>query len=318
MVVVAVAGATGGIGRAIVEAIQQAGTHDVIIFSRKANPTLASELNVPIIEVDYADVEATTGTLEKHNVHTLISALTTTQSLKAQDQIPEIQLIQAADAAKATRRFVPSDWGIALDEGDRDVLFNAGFKLDSRKALEETTDLEHTSFHNGFFLDYWCMPAVKSHMTPWTVVVDMASNAAVLPGSGNVNVTFTHTSDVGRYVAAWLDVREWEPRTFLVGDTVTWNQFLAIAEDVKGTKFSVKYEGDEVYRSAKATILPSQKAGLHWFSEDTLQTMLSSYMLLFDQGRFDLSTRSSNAQFPEIKPMKVREALEKAWARRRT
>lgn len=117
---------------------------------------------------------------------------------------------------------------------DRDVLFNAGFKLDSRKALEETTDLEHTSFHNGFFLDYWCMPAVKSHMTPWTVVVDMASNAAVLPGSGDVNVTFTHTSDVGRYVAAWLDVREWEPRTFLVGETVTWNQFLAIAEDVKG------------------------------------------------------------------------------------
>lgn len=117
---------------------------------------------------------------------------------------------------------------------DRDVLFNAGFKRDSRKALEETTDLEHTSFHNGFFLDYWCMPAVKSHMTPWTVVVDMASNAAVLPGSGNVNVTFTHTSDVGRYVAAWLDVREWEPRTFLVGETVTWNQFLAIAEDVKG------------------------------------------------------------------------------------
>lgn len=94
--------------------------------------------------------------------------------------------------------------------------------------------LEYTVFYNGAFMDIWGLPKVPSHMRPFALVLDMVNNAASIPGSGDVPVIFTHTKDVAKFVAASLDMEKWEPETYVMGDTMTFNEFLHLAEDVKG------------------------------------------------------------------------------------
>lgn len=100
--------------------------------------------------------------------------------------------------------------------------------------MEKTTDLEWTAFHTGWFLDYWAIPQIKSNMTPITTVIDIPHHAAGIPGSGEVPVAFTHTTDVAKFVAASLHLEKWEHRSFIVGDKVTWNEFLRLAEQATG------------------------------------------------------------------------------------
>lgn len=70
----------------------------------------------------------------------------------------------------------------------------------------------------------------------------MENNAAGIPGDGNTPVTFTYTFDIARFVVAALDLEKWPRELRIVGDELTFNEFLAIAEEVKGLKFNVAYD----------------------------------------------------------------------------
>ena len=105
------------------------------------------------------------------------------------------------------------------------------------EALKQTQNLEYTAFYSGFFLDYWGMPGVPSHMPPFTMVLDIAHNAAAIPGSGDVPITFTHTKDTAKFVAAILDKEKWDEETFVMGEKLTFNEALTIVEEVKGNYF---------------------------------------------------------------------------------
>lgn len=83
-------------------------------------------------------------------------------------------------------------------------------------------------------MDFWGVPAVKSYMGYQTLVLDVPNNAAAIPGTGDEPVVFTHTTDVARFVAASLALERWEPVSYVVGDRVTWNEFLHLAEEAKG------------------------------------------------------------------------------------
>lgn len=114
-----------------------------------------------------------------------------------------------------------------------DLIPTTSIKL---QALEEVkkTDLQYTAFYPGFFTDFYAIGAIKSYMTPMTSVVDLAHNIAAIPGSGDVPIVFTHTSDVGKYVDAALDLEKWETEYYLIGDKVTWHEFVKLAEAAKG------------------------------------------------------------------------------------
>lgn len=58
---------------------------------------------------DYGNIEALSLLLEKHNVETVISTIGFVGPEAAQSQL---NLIAAADKAKSTRRFVPSEFGV--------------------------------------------------------------------------------------------------------------------------------------------------------------------------------------------------------------
>lgn len=95
-------------------------------------------------------------------------------------------------------------------------------------------DLETTRIINGQFMDYWGIPGVKSHFGPFPIAIDIANDTAAIPGDGNTPVIMTHTSDVGKYVAASLDLEKWEPIHSIAGDKVSLNELLSYAEEAKG------------------------------------------------------------------------------------
>ncbi|KAJ0363757.1 hypothetical protein COL154_005325 [Colletotrichum chrysophilum] len=321
MAVIAVAGGTGNVGRTIVEAIVAAGKHEVKILARKmltkakANPDLEKEVGASIIVVDYANVEATTKSLEDNNVHTVISAI---NMMPPPGQVPqEIELIRAADASKTTKRIISSGWGIPHNESQTKELGSVPNKLKARAFLEnETKDLEYAVVHNGFFLDYWAPQAEKSNMTPFTLFIDIPNDSAAIPGSGNVPSAFTHTRDVAKFVAAALDLKKWDNDLYIVGDKVTWNEFLKLAEDAKGTKFNVAYDSAEKLKAGQTTELPGQIPAYPFFPKEAYQALAGTFGWWFENGTFDIppsGKKTLNELFPEIKAWKVKEILDKAW-----
>lgn len=66
------------------------------------------------------------------------------------------------------------------------------------------------------------------------MLIDIPENMAAMPGDGKKLVTFTHTSDVDKFVAASLDLPEWDRVSFIVGDKMTLNEAAELAQEAKG------------------------------------------------------------------------------------
>ncbi|KAL5610874.1 hypothetical protein FOBRF1_006991 [Fusarium oxysporum] len=305
---IAVAGGTGNLGRTIVEAIVADGKFEVVILGRKHDEKKEKEIGARIIPVDYTSIDALTKVLEDNRIQTVISALNTMGVAE-----PELNLIAAADRASATKRYIPSIWGAEYTEAFAEKFPLGHVKLAVARALE-STKLEHTTWHTGYFADYFLAPYVKTHMTILNVVVDVANNTAAIPGSGNVPVVLTYTMDIAKFVAASLALSKWEPKTYLVGDKVTWNELVALAESIKGVKFSVTYDTVDSLKAGNVTELPSHPAMYSFLPKEQLRGILATFGLMFDSGLFDLKPQHTIDQdFPDIKVRNMKELMTEAW-----
>lgn len=185
--------------------------------------------------------------------------------------------------------------------------------MDILKAVESTS-LEYTAVLIGYFLDFFVLPRVKSYLDPLPIVLDVANNAAAIPGSGSVPVVFTHTFDVARFTVALLTLPKWEKESYVIGDRLTWNEFLDLVEEAKGVKFSVANDPIEKLKAGQITELPSHKQMYPFFPKAMLQGMFASFGRMFEEGVFDLRpSHALNDDFPEIKPRKVRQLVFEAW-----
>jgi hypothetical protein len=190
----------------------------------------------------------------------------------------------------------------------------AAVNLNYLKALESTS-LEWTAVLNGYFLDYYGAPKVKSYMPPLPLVVDLPSNFAAIPASGNVPVVFTHTFDVGKFVAALLTKENWEKETYIIGDKLTLNEFVRVAEEVKGTKFTVEHDSLDKLKTGQITELPSHPNAYNIFPKPMLQGMFAAFGLMIENGVFDFKpSHTLNDEFPNIKPKTVRNIITEAYA----
>ncbi|KAM3512629.1 hypothetical protein MY11210_003723, partial [Beauveria gryllotalpidicola] len=214
MKVVAVAGGTGKLGRTIVEALLEKSEFAVVVFSRKRDMQLERDIGAPIVSLDYNDIASITKTLEDQNVHTLVSAITMGSSVEGTAP-PEISLIKGGDASNHVGK-----------------LDSAVHILNAHEELCKVTDLQTTYFLNGVFMDYWG-PKEKTRLSHFPIVLDIPSNIAAVPGSGNIPVVFTHTIDVAKFVAASLSLSTWEPVTYIMGDKLSWNQVVQLAEEAR-------------------------------------------------------------------------------------
>jgi nucleoside-diphosphate-sugar epimerase len=105
--------------------------------------------------------------------------------------------------------------------------------LDAATRLK-TSNLEYTRVIPGFFMDYWGMPHVQTHLQPFSFGIDISSATAAIPGDGNNVICMTYTYDVATYLVKALDLKEWPEFSVIVGDEVTYNQILSMAEEFTG------------------------------------------------------------------------------------
>ncbi|KAH7217720.1 hypothetical protein DER44DRAFT_804117 [Fusarium oxysporum] len=291
MKVVAVAGGTGHVGRPIVESLAQSQSFKVLVLGRKAcQDTSGLPASAVYIKVDYDNVEALSQILKHHNAHTLICTIQITD-----------------ETASSAQRFIVSAWGSLPNEESPVAAFQAASIEQLRR-----TNLEWTRFAVGFFLDYYGLPNIKTHLPMLTFALDIPHKKAAIPGTGDEPIFFTYTYDVTKFVAAFLDETEWEELTVCYGERTTWNSFLKIAEEVSGQPFEVTYDSVESLQRGAVSELPSHKAGFvaSPFPEAIAKQLLAILGIWAVNGQFDIQhNKSLNAKCPDIKPMAVRDAL---------
>ncbi|KAJ4306156.1 hypothetical protein N0V88_000952 [Collariella sp. IMI 366227] len=308
MSMIAVAGGTGKLGRAILDALLAEGKHSVVVLARETSEAKEKEIGTRIHAVNYGDIDSLTAVLETNKVEVVISTIDAGNGAES-----EHNLIQAANKSSVTKRYIPSNWGIRYTEKIATYFPFANIKLGFIKALEATS-LEYTSVLNGYFTDYFVVPKIKSYMFPMALVLDIANDFAAIPGSGDVPVVFTHTFDVARLVVALVTQPKWEKESYIIGDRVTWNEFLRLAEEVKGTKFTVVHDSLDKLRTGQITELPSHPSLYPFFPKEMLQGFFAAFGIMFEEGVFDLHPLVSlNDAFPDLKPRTVEELVLEAW-----
>ncbi|TEY40904.1 hypothetical protein BOTCAL_0414g00020 [Botryotinia calthae] len=301
MVKVAVAGGTGWVCYAIVDALKAQTEHEFIVLSRTESPEFAAKNNIKIVSIDYSDIPQISKVLDEHHIHTVISALCIVSQEHSDSQV---NLVRGAAGSKSVKRFVPSEYGSAYEAKHALARPSTALKAIAVTELAKT-HLEYTSFVNGLFLDYLCMPAVPSHLGAGIRFFDIPSRTSVGIGSGRVPLVMTHTRDVGRFVVASLSLPKWEKRSFMVGDRQSWHDVIEIAGKITGEKWTITDE--------PSTILSGQviEAPAH---RSAYSASLKEHGDWFESGTFSFDPKVPdsvylNELFPEIITLTVEDGL---------
>ncbi|KAJ5708233.1 hypothetical protein N7488_008034 [Penicillium malachiteum] len=309
MTVIAVAGGSAGVGKTIVERLVQEPKFQVIVLSRQVTSNGPSFPGAQTVQINYDDVSSMEKTLDAHNVHTIISTIGLISDETSQSQL---NLIDAAENSTVTKRFIPSEFSFIQTPDLLSIDPSIKFWLDAANRLKESS-LKYTRVVPGFFMDYWGMPHVPTNLLPYTFGINVAKHEAAIPGDGNDAICMTYTYDMANYVVKALDLDEWPEFNVIVGDEVTYNQLLEIAEKTTGAKFKVTYDTIEQVNSGDVTIPPSP-SGTD-YPEDEMKEMTALVSRLTVNGVFQLPKENRlNERFPEVRPITVREFMEKYWA----
>jgi hypothetical protein len=68
----------------------------------------------------------------------------------------------------------------------------------------------------------------------FVIVVDIANKIAAIPGTGDEPIVLTYATDVGKFVAASLDLPKWEESTVIYGEVTTFHKMVKLAEEITG------------------------------------------------------------------------------------
>lgn len=97
-------------------------------------------------------------------------------------------------------------------------------------------------------------------LLPMPYRVYIPAGTADIPGDGNDPVVFTTNWDVGRFVAASIDLDKWPDMLCMVGEKTTWNKVVDTVEKVTGKGLTRKYTGlEEMIQAAEAEMNPFVK-----------------------------------------------------------
>ncbi|KAF9734416.1 hypothetical protein PMIN04_000644 [Paraphaeosphaeria minitans] len=288
--VVAIAGGSGALGRTIIDALKKS-TYKPLILARqvnifmtsqkshtdaeKANQALESDIGVPVLQADYSNQESLIQLFESHKIDTVISCITNYSDSHNVEQ-------QQRDPVSHIATYPASGLRLTIQLGQ------------------------------SFRTITTCTPGrFKS-----ALAIDMDGNAAGIPGDGNYPVYFTHTTDVAKYTAALLGLDHWQKKYFVYGDEMTWNEAVAISQAMKGVKFNITYDAIEKLERGEITELTGHKATYaHLLGSDSadakamFQRIMSGVVAFMAEGHMVYEAPLLNEIFPDIKALKVKEAM---------
>ncbi|KAJ5890850.1 uncharacterized protein N7473_007078 [Penicillium subrubescens] len=304
MTVIAIAGGRGGVGKTFMERLSQESNIRVIVLSRTVS---GPQENVQLVQIDYNDIPTMTVELERHNVHTIISAIGLVSNETSQSQL---NLIEAAEKSKSTKRFIPSEYSFIQTPELLSVDPSIQWWLDAADRLKSSS-LKYTRVIPGFFMDYWGMPHAKTNLHPYIFGIDIAGGVAAIPGDGNDVICMTYTYDLANYMVKMLELEEWPEFSVFVGDEVTYNEILAMVEGIRGNKFQTTYDSVEQINAGSVTVPPMPST---IGSPEELKAITALVSQLTVTGVFDLPRESRMSdRFPEVQPVKLKQFLEKCW-----
>ncbi|KAF7718070.1 Uncharacterized protein PECH_002406 [Penicillium ucsense] len=309
MTVIAVAGGTGALGKTFVERFAQEPDIKLVILSRGEQKT--SQGSIDHVKIDYDNVQSMTTELERHDVHTIISTIGLISEETSQSQL---NLIEAAENATTTKRFIPSEYSFIQTPDLLSIDPSIQFWLHAAGRLKASS-LQYTRVIPGFFMDYWGMPHARTHLQPFKFGIDITGAEALIPGDGNDTICMTYTYDLAEYMIHLLKLDEWPEFSIFVGDETTYNEMLEIAKEVQtGKTWLIAYDSIEMIDSGHVTVPDMSDSTM---SQKELQEMTALVSRLTVNGVFDLpkDNRMSD-RFPQVRPMKVKKFLRQCWGPR--
>lgn len=189
--------------------------------------------------------------------------------------------------------------------------------------LLASSPLQYTRIATGFFVDYLGMPYVETNMDPFTWVMDIYGRRAAIPGDGEQLISLTHTVDLARYVVKLLEIAEdggqWDEWSIVVGEDISFNEVLKLAERVRGgeQKFQVTHDTIEDLESGNATIfpLPGETEIDPTYLDGQVKDLCAFWARLYHHGVLHMPSenRLTDRFRNEIRPLGVEEFLAEAW-----
>ena len=238
MVLVAVAGGTSPtLGKSIVTAIIQRDIDEVVILSRITSSSSCQskfKYGAAIRTVGYDSVESLTQGLT--DVHTLISII---KPNHFDELVPLHQKMLEAAKAAGVKRFAPSDWGMGP---------LANQKVDLIRAKQKVWDLclgsglECTRFFAGMFMNYLgqgcpvdrreeALAGLEDDLMLDFINIEAGHTLIPVTSDGRpCRFSMCELTDVGRFVAAALNLETWEKEMGMVGSTTTVEEIVWVAE----------------------------------------------------------------------------------------
>lgn len=211
---VAVAG-PGDVGRYFVEELVRAG-HEVVILTRSPKP----HLNCPEISqfvTDYS-LESVSQAIDEYDV--LISTI---MDYSMRFAHIHLTLIQACKQSTKCKRFIPSEYSGDVAKYPQQPSFYYANHEPVRKALRDQKEIEWTLVCVGWLMDY-LIPQKNRYIKDIgeAFPVDITSQSAIIPGSGEEPVDLTAARDLAKAITALVSTPEWEPYTYVSGERTAW------------------------------------------------------------------------------------------------
>jgi nucleoside-diphosphate-sugar epimerase len=171
--------------------------------------------------------------------------------------------------------------------------------------LVQEPGLEHTAFRHGVFMNYFSFGATgckEQVLKVFPFAVNVAERMATIPGTGDEKITFTTVADVGRFVAAAVELENWEPESCMVGEMASYKEIVQMAEGVTGEEFTVTYLGRE---GLERTVKEKTEAG------DVRGRFFPEVMMAIMDGLGEVPATLNKVT--DVKPVGIKEFLEKWW-----
>lgn len=282
--------------------------------------------------VDYLSTKSLVPVLEGATI--LISVTSATDGTQGQIQI---NLLHAAVEA-GVKRFAPSQWGFGPKGYEFGIVkwVNEGVWEECLKFIGEGKGkIEVARFNNGIFMNYLghglygdsekgelgmmkedgyrgivdrCLEGVQGQGDmpdgSGAFLVSVRSGKAEIPVKDDGNwprVSMTSMRDIGRFVAASLELKSWEADMSMAGDTITMGELIGIVEELTESKLEVQ----KLTREVNEEKMP--KLGDDRFME---RLWLEFKILCCDDEEGVAVLRPVlNRLCPAVKPLSVREYL---------
>lgn len=230
MVKVAVtSGARSVVSGCIIPAIAE--KHEVVALSRKPLDRFSHLPNVQHVAVDFYDPAALDAALQ--GVHTVICTIFDMD----EDAFiaTSLALLQSALRVGA-KRFAPSEFAPhGLHDDTIEVYRRKAVVADAVRK----SGIEYTLFDTGFFMDALAVGAPGATPSPYKPIYDVENLTATIPGDGSAYMTYIRGEDLGKFVAASLELEKWPEVSRMIGDRKTFKEILRLAEKVRGECLSM-------------------------------------------------------------------------------